>query len=178
MIKSIENKFKKLELQRVAIFEEINGLDAHLFNQKPSAEAWSVAQICVHLMQAEVGSLNYLKKKVSHTTQIPNAGVKSWFRSKTVWFYLNLPIKIKAPAILEELPKSSNFIDIQNNWASQRLDLQEFLTLCPDRLAVSEIWKHPLAGKMNIAQMLDFFYWHSKRHHGQIRRTLEKIREN
>ncbi len=177
MKKNIEFKLERLELQRIAIFEEIGGLDAHLFNKKPTPEAWSVAQVCVHLMRAEAGSMAYLKKKVSHTTNIPSAGVRSWFRSKTIWFYLNLPIKIKAPAILETLPDTSDLVDIKNSWASQRLDLQDFLTLLPDRLAESEIWKHPMAGKMNIAQMLDFFYWHSKRHHGQIKRTLEKIRE-
>ena len=38
-----------------------------------------------------------------------------------------------------------------------------------------EIWKHAVAGKMNISQMLAFFNMHFNRHRKQVYRTLAEL---
>jgi uncharacterized damage-inducible protein DinB len=171
----IQNLFHQLESQRLGLIQELSKLDNSTLNKRPKPEAWSVMQNLLHLVMAEASSVAYMRKKLSFTSQLPKAGFKSRFRRMLLSFAFALPFKFKAPKGLDTLPEFTDFNELSNKWASQRLDLQGFIETLPDNVIDSEIWRHQVAGKMNIAQMLDFFYEHVKRHQGQIKRTLHDI---
>ena len=146
-----------------------------ILNKKPTQEVWSTVQVMQHLMAAEMRSLAYMRKKLSFTSQVPKAGFKSRMRRLMLRIAFNTPFKFKAPYNLETFPDYGDFTDLKNKWASQRLDFQTFIETLPDNVLAGEIWNHQIAGKMNIAQMLDFFHDHVKRHQGQIKRTLKQV---
>jgi uncharacterized damage-inducible protein DinB len=168
----IQQLWSRLENQRVELTHLISQYDNTTLNKKPTPEAWSALQVVAHLMSAEQASLDYMKKKLSFTSKVPKAGLKSWFRRFALSVVFALPFKYKAPALLEKLPEQSDFKELTSKWASQRLELLDFIEKLPDNVINGEIWRHQLAGKMTIAQMLDFFYTHSKRHTVQIKRTI------
>jgi uncharacterized damage-inducible protein DinB len=164
----IQTLFNQLESQRLALMTELSSYNNTVLNKRPNSEAWSVAQIISHLMSAEASSVAYMRKKLSFTSHIPKAGFKSQLRRLMLSLAFALPFKFKAPKSLEIMPNFIDFNALENQWSSQRLDLQLFIESLP-----GEIWRHQILGKMNIAQMLDFFQDHVKRHHGQINRTLK-----
>jgi hypothetical protein len=167
--------FIKLENQRMALMALLNAYDNTLLNQKPSPQAWSVAQVMLHLMNAETASLAYMKKKLSYTNKIPRAGVLSFFRRMGLSILFSLPFKFKAPKNLETFPEYSNINDIKNQWASQRLELQRFMEALPEKMFYTQLWRHAVVGKMSVSQMLSFFHDHTERHISQIERTIEKV---
>ena len=171
----IQTLFHQLESQRLQVIQELSSYDNSVLNKRPNPEAWSATQNLVHLVIAEAASVAYMRKKLSFTSQIPKAGFKSKLRYMVLNLAFALPFKFKAPKGLDTLPEFTDFNDLKNNWASQRLDLQSFIESLPDNVLESEIWRHQVAGKMSIPQMLDFFHDHVKRHHGQITRTLKSV---
>ena len=175
MTTKVENLFTKLENQRIALMEQLNAYDNILLNKKPSPEAWSVTQVMLHLMRAEAASVAYMKKKLSYTNKIPKAGLTSFFRRLSLRILFSLPFKFKAPKDLETFPDYTNFNELKNQWASQRLDLQHFMDNLPDNMYKTELWRHAIVGKMTIPQMLDFFQDHTQRHIQQIERTIKKV---
>ncbi len=176
MTPKIQKLWHRLEAQRLDLMQLMAQHNNPTLNKKPAPEAWSALQVIHHLMDAEQASLAYMKKKLSFTSKVPKAGFKSRWRRFLLRIAFAIPLKFKAPTTLEHFPEQSNFADLSNQWASQRLELQSFIENLPDNVVQGEIWRHQIMGKMNIAQMLDFFYTHVDRHEAQVKRTIAKVR--
>jgi hypothetical protein len=175
MTPKIEKLWQKLEQQRVDLFKELEKRDPSVLNRKTTPEAWSANQNLEHLLSAEKSSYSYLTKKLSSgTSGIPKAGFKSWGRRLMLRVAFALPtLKFKAPPSLGELPETSDFQDLKKRFANQRAELKNLLDSLPNETLEGEVWKHAVAGKMSIAQMLDFFEDHFDRHEQQLKRALK-----
>ena len=171
----IKKNWDLLENSRMALMQELSKYDNAILNKKPEPNAWSANQNIIHLMEAELGSLAYLRKKLSFGSNVPKSGFKSAFRLRMLKIIFALPLKFKAPPSLKQPAEVSNFNELKSTWASQRLDFQDFIDNLPNNVIYGEIWNHPIAGKMNIVQMIDFFNQHFNRHRLQIDKTLPKV---
>ena len=174
---TIKYQWHNLENKRVKLMTDLSKHNHIVLNKKPTPEAWSTLQVMQHLMTAELASLTYMKKKLSYGVNIPKSGFKSKLRRLALKIVFVLPFKYKAPTQLETFPESGDFEALKTKWASQRLDLQDFIDKLPDNVIVSEIWRHQIFGKMNISQMIDFFETHFDRHQKQIEKTLNTVIE-
>lgn len=175
MKQDIKFQWNNLENKRVALMTSLSKYNNDILNKKPTQEVWSTVQVMQHLMNAEMESLHYMKKKLSHSVNIPKAGIKSRLRRFALRIAFVLPFKYKAPQQLEIFPDYSDFEILKFQWASQRLELQDFIEMLPDNIFCSEIWKHPIMGKMTISQMIDFFELHFDRHQRQIEKTIKIV---
>lgn len=169
----VKNQWRSLEEKRISLMYFLSQYDNNVLNKKPQPDAWSALQTMQHLMNAEAQSLRYMKKKLSYGIKLPKAGFKSWLRRKILKVFFAIPLKYKAPKQLETFPDNAKFEDLKTEWASQRLDFQEFIENLPDKLIDSEIWRHQIVGKMTISQMIDFFEDHFDRHQKQIERAIK-----
>ena len=68
----LKKKFELMEKDKIAIFQKIKGLDNDLLNSPPEPGKWSIIQILHHLIQAEEGTLNYIKKKTQSPEKLQN----------------------------------------------------------------------------------------------------------
>lgn len=143
-------------------------------NRKPGPGQWSVLQIMHHLIQAETLSERYVRKKLSFNPELKPAGLANAFRLFLVRINFVLPFKYKAPPGVGDdvLPDTSTLEDTIQQWRKQRQSLSELLENLPEGYHAKALYKHPLAGKLSLVQMLDFFELHIQRHLGQIERTL------
>ncbi len=175
MTHKVQKLWQTLEQQRLDIFQELASKDPSVLNRKFAPETWSAFQNLEHLIGAESASLAYLRKKMSSGgNNISKAGFKSWVRWALLRLAFALPtLKFKVPAQLPELPETSDFDDLNKRFVAHRLEFKAFLDTLSDDLLESELWKHPSAGKMSIAQMLDFFVDHVNRHRKQLQRTIQ-----
>jgi hypothetical protein len=174
MTPKIEKLWQKLEQQRTDLFKELDAVEPTLLNKQPAPYTWTANQNLEHLLRAETSSLSYLQKKLSSGTDgIPKAGFKSWQRRFLLRVAFALPfLKFKSPKYLGDLPETSDFQDLKARFAAQRAALKNFLDTMPDDLLEGEVWKHARAGKMSIAQMIDFFEDHFNRHEQQLKRAI------
>ncbi len=174
MTPKVQKYWDKIEAQRIHLFEKLDKVDPSVLNRKPSPETWSANQNLEHLIVAERLSLNYLQKKLSNGgSNIQKAGFMAWYRRFALRIAFALPnLKFKAPSFFGDLPETSDFQDIKKRYAAQRLEIKNFLDTLPNNVLEGEVWKHASAGKMTIAQMLDFFEDHVNRHEKQLTKAI------
>jgi len=168
-------QFNAIEKSRKDLFEDLKSYDDEVINKKPSAGAWSIAQVAEHLILAEEGSLKYLQKKTQDTSKIPTAGLKSKWRFLLTNTVFVLNISFKAPKVVVPSNKFYTIEELDAKWSQVRKDTFNLLNKLSDADYKKEIWKHAVAGKMDIYQMLAFFNIHFNRHRKQVYRTLAEV---
>ena len=175
MNQKIQPHWEKLEQDRLSLFQFLGKYPPSVLNQKPAPEKWSVNQNVYHLMEAESASLKYMKKKLSFGTDLPKAGFKSGLRRLALQVVFALPLKFKAPIQLGKMPEDLDYEELKQEWASLRAEYYDFFNEMPDKVVTAELWRHQIAGKMTILQMIDFFEDHVNRHRSQMERTLKQL---
>ncbi len=168
-------KLETLNRQLERLFDELSAVDPTRLLQAPGEGQWSPVQVLQHLMLSENGSMQYVRKK----TQSGYAGLKpsDWqgkLRSLLVGFYLSLPFKFKAPAVVDtpQFPEVKSFEEIREGYLQTRRNLADLLQGLPDEAYAVMAYRHPLGGRMDLNGMLHFFAAHFERHEKQIKRSL------
>lgn len=170
----LEKHIKRLDDKLIQLLKTLKVYSEDQLNRKPDQDKWSVIQIMHHLMLAEGGSLNYVKKKTSFNPELKDAGVKAALRELALSTYFGSPLKRKAPATIsgDKLPAHASFWKTAQDWKNQRSELREFLCTLPPDLLKKEVYKHPFVGRITIYGMMRFFEQHFDRHHKQIQRII------
>ncbi|MFZ4427047.1 MAG: DinB family protein [Saprospiraceae bacterium] len=170
------NRFEQLDQQLENQLKILATQDDQLLFKSPGPGEWSPIQVLQHLLLSERGSLNYLKKKISSGLQaIPPATLLTSVRFLLFRAFLALPIKVKAPkAISEEsFPEVDSIDAVADEYHKLRQDFKALLTSLPEEAFSLEIFRHPRAGKITLAGLIQFFELHFKRHEKQIQRALK-----
>ena len=175
MNKQLQKKFDELENNRKQLLDSIRLLSTEALNTKPDEKSWSVATIIKHLMLAEEMSLKYLQKKTQDTGRADRTGFKNIWRMLIVRGVFFLDIKFKAPAIVTPEVSSETLVQLEQQWSATRADIYKILNALSEEDLQKELWKHALAGKLNVVHMLDFFALHTSRHTAQIQRTVRAV---
>lgn len=158
------------------LLEELSASNDAILNMAALDGGWSAIQTVHHLILSEELSLQYVQKKLSFNPKLEKADFQTRLRAAALWFYLNLPIKFKAPATVneEKLPGFTTFAQTRERWLAIRQKWTAFLEQLPEDLLDKAVYKHPFAGRLSWAGMLRFFRHHFQRHRKQIRHTLDK----
>jgi len=162
----------ELEELRSALLTRLSAVDSSALNRKPVAGGWSAAQVLAHVITAERLSVLYLRKKIQKPESIPRSGAVAALKSWALGLFLKLPVKVSAPARSAEVPESAELSELERDWSEVRSELGDFLKGFPPELASRAIYKHPVAGRLNLEQTLRFLVDHLRRHTGQIERVL------
>lgn len=172
----LEKRFAQLETDRKNLLNELKKYPDDVINKKPSPTAWSVAEVLAHLMTAEEYSLKYLQKKIQNTAESGNEGFKQKWRWLLVKGVFTFNIKFKAPEIVEPKIGFIPLEDLESRWADTRSETAKILNKLSDAEVNKTLWKHAIAGKMNVNHMVQFFGVHFDRHKKQIHRTLAVVK--
>jgi len=167
------NLFNELEINRKSLFDKLDSIDNGLLNFKPDLHSWSVLQVCHHLIVSEELSLLYLNKKLKYKSEIPEAGIRSSFRSFSLNLALRLPFRLSAPQRVSEFPNTLIWIDLKYRWVNVRDGIKEILEKIPGEINDKLVYKHPSIGRLTLYQMLTFFRTHIKRHEDQISKLIK-----
>ncbi len=154
------------------IFDAVNDLSTDRFNQKPDEKSWSVAQIMEHLFLAEEFALSYMNKKMKSQGKLKKAGFSSAFKSKLLNACLRSSVKFKAPSLTNPSENSYDPKEFTKQWLAQDEKFKQYLSDFPAELVYLEIFKHPVVGKLNMLQTLEFMSIHAQRHKNQILKRL------
>jgi len=136
---------------------------------------WSIAQILSHLISSEQLSVRYLNKKIQGIKDASETGFKENLIMMIFVISQRLPLKFKAPKILaENTIKYETSEQITEAWENVRKELKQILTRFNDDQLKRKVYKHPIAGMLNIKQTLRFFREHINHHTPQIIHLLRK----
>jgi len=173
---AFENIFEQLESQRMKTLEGIEHLSVTQLNKSPLPGKWSVAQILSHLISAERLSLTYVQKKIQGVQDVPDSGLWEEVKISVLKISQRIPgIKFRAPKrVVENTALYQDFATIQKEWDSVRHDWNVILGKIQNEHATKLVYRHPLAGYLNIEQCLIFFREHIIHHTPQIKRLIKQ----
>lgn len=144
-----------------------DGLNPDALHAK-SGEEWSGAQILEHLYLAEQGTLGYLKSKMKTTP--PRAGWGAAIRSLLLNRALrNKNKKYRAPKVIGSPSERPEYTTLAQNYRQLRVDMRRMMAEGDPRVFRRALFKHPIAGRLNMLQTLAFLQTHLDRHAEQIR---------
>lgn len=173
MDKALASTFKKLEDQRSALLNQLSNIPADKLNAAPPNK-WSVTQILSHLLTSEKLSTGYMYKKSLGIETLRDSGVKQSVLSVVLKISQRVPLKYKAPKIVEEnTPEAMPLPVVIKQWDEVRTGLKSLLERIDSKHQKRLIFKHPIAGKFNAQQAVDFMYEHVNHHLPQIKSLLK-----
>ncbi len=175
MKSKLQNKIAQLEKDRLTLLNVIKSLSEDELNFKPKKDKWSIIQVMHHLIKSEQLSVVYIKRKISSKSNIDKSNLRSRFNAFILKWGLNLPLKLKAPANVSDVPDFDTFENTASKWNNVRNSFIDLINNTSGEILDKDIFKHPIAGKMNILGTLDFFDAHFKHHQKQIKSLLAKL---
>jgi len=166
----------RIESQREAILSSFQSMTPEQFNRTPSTGKWSAAEILSHIIAAEKLSVMYMQKKVQGIRQAKSSGVWEEIKITILVISQRLPgLKFKAPPrVVENTKFFRDLPAIQAEWENIRKELRMLLGQIPDDSRTRLIYKHPIAGYLNIRQALIFFHEHVYHHAPQLQKLLNQ----
>lgn len=162
--------FSSLEAQRHHLLEKAKIASAR-FNTSPGNNKWSIHQILAHLVAAEKLSVQYVRKKMQGIDQAKDAGLIESLKMIVLKISQQLPFKFNAPQPVVALTATySNLDELITDWNNTRITLKNLLEEIRDDQTKRLIFKHPVVGKLDITQALEFMKEHVAHHLPQLKR--------
>jgi len=137
-------------------------------NYKPSENEWSISQVIEHLIESETGTNKYINYKLKNIEEQPRTGIRSFVSSKILNKKMKSNEKFKVPSILSEPIIGNGYSELKEKWDNSRMFLIKTVETFPKGKMKKAIFKHPVAGLLNINQTLFFLINHINHHIPQI----------
>lgn len=169
MIKKLDN----LEADRNELFLWLSQHDKKELTNRPHAYSWNALEILYHLLLSEAGTLRYIRKKLQYSPNgLPDAGMFSHFKTVALEWILKTPIKIKAPAGLDNFPEEPLLEKIDADWSASRLEFKKMVEELSEKQLKWQLFKHPIIGRIGIEDTVKFLSAHYHHHKKQIKRLI------
>lgn len=171
MISTLKNDFNEIETSRTQLFKDLENLTEDQLNFKPSPSEWSILEVMHHLMMAEGGSVLYLQKKLTNGLEgIPEVDAEADERFSQLTDYMQGDNRTQAPPVVSPTFERSTLTATREGWDKIRQDTATQLERFGETDLNKATYKHFVAGRMTVGQMLGFFRLHFNRHLNQIDR--------
>lgn len=169
-----QNLFEELEAQRIKILDSVRQLTPEQLNKSMKPGKWSVSQILSHLITAERMSLKYIEKKMQGIHDVADSGWWEELKLLALKVSQRLPgIKFRAPKrVVENTTFYLDYDTIRKEWDGVRNEVRVMLSKMDSAQAKKLVYRHPIAGYLNIRQCLIFFREHIIHHTPQIKRLV------
>jgi len=119
-----------------------------------------------------------MKKKSLGISELKNSGWRETIKLFLLIISQRIPVKYKAPkVIVQSTPEVLVLHDLIKQWKTERQNLSNFIESIEERNITKKIFKHPIAGMLNIAQGISFFEEHIIHHKPQTKRLIKKVSE-
>jgi DinB superfamily len=168
----LEQGFRRLEDARSRALALLEGHGPDALNRPPGAGRWSALQVLHHVVEAEAGTLGYVRKKMQAGSALPRSGVASGIRRAAMQLALGLPLRFRAPAVAATVPAAVDPDVLCARWAEVRRGWQELLDAFPPDLEGRLVFRHPVAGRLSLADTLAVLQAHLDHHVPQLKRAL------
>ena len=159
------------------VWQQVNGLPESTLTCQPPHGGWSIQQVIQHLALSEQLSLAYLKKKTLDLQRIPRRDIWYPWRKLALKAYLRSPLRYKAPGLVTEdkFPSEESMTQTVERLKANQTDLKAMVGGLPTEVIRMMVYRHPIAGRMDLDGMFLFFIEHIRHHQRQIQRILDSL---
>ena len=175
-VKQFQRRLSRLNAGLERLLQTMEQHSERELSRSPVPGAWTPLQTLHHLYLAERASLDYLLYKRREQTDVPRSNIAARLRGQLVRASLLSPLKFKAPATTDsqrvESAKDLTVETLAYDFRELRRQLGVFFHDLPTGWARGAVYKHPVAGRLTLRDMLGFFIVHQRRHAQQITRAL------
>jgi uncharacterized damage-inducible protein DinB len=170
----LQRLYDQLEAEKQSILSSINNLSHEQLHFSPKGR-WSVAQILSHIISSEQLSIKYLNKKMLGIQQLNNSGLVEEMQMIVLIVSQRLPFKFKAPkVVVDSTTHYESLESLVTAWGEVRNELRIVLERFKETELKKKIFKHPIAGMLNILQAVRFMREHLIHHTPQIKNLLKQ----
>lgn len=159
---------RTIDRQRAALLAEVAALSEaeRLWRRAPSA--WSAVDVIEHLVLAEQVVLGDLETAATR----PDAPrqLRHRVRAVIVWIVLRFGIRVSVPAEAMRPAGNASFETLQATWNTQHRALRTFVERLDAAGLQRHVFRHPIAGPLNVVQALRLLSAHLTTHQGQLHR--------
>lgn len=151
---------------RRKIYQAIDGLTDHEFNEKPSTGGWSPKQILEHLALMET----YIAARISKELKNPDSPRAS---KKMIMLPGSLVLKDQLPEQTEPTDQYKTVSELKEELHNSRIYLLDvYDASCKDALKEKSL-EHPNMGSIPLHQWFPFVGMYEKCHLKQLRKTID-----
>jgi hypothetical protein len=172
----LSRKLDNLEKSKKDLTTFLQAVDRNALTFKMNETKWSTIQICFHVIKSEQLTTLSLNKNLQLKDNLKKSGFISLVRDASLGLVLKSKIKLKAPAIVAKMPDNYDFEELMKKWETIRVSLKNYLDNFPENYLRKEIYKHPIAGWLNLSQTLNFLQNHFDHHKVQIIKLIEEYK--
>lgn len=170
MLPEISQKFTRLEQIWQNYFQIIDGASEEQRHFKPAPDKWCMLEVAQHIIGSENGTLRFFSKYQPKQVKMTDK-VSGVVRSLVLTLALKSPFKFKVPNVPGLNPKNiHSWEQIIAEWRDIQNGLRQYFQDFPSEHLNHIVFKHPVAGKFNVFQTLDFLNEHATHHLFQLER--------
>ena len=136
---------------------------------------WSIIQVYSHLNMAESGSIRYMTKKMQAGDKLGQFTSFGRFRYMLTKGLLQSSLRWKAPKVVSQPKGDFSLKEMREEWAKTREATKQYVEAYPEHLLNRAVYKHPFAGRLDLAGAIGSFIYHQRHHMHQIKRIRKKI---
>lgn len=162
-----------MEQDRIELLGKLKPYPKEMLDSSPTPGRWSINQILSHLITSEQLTLIYLKKKSLGVDQLANSGLVEDVKMVLLKISQRLPLRFRAPdLVVKNTPAPAPLQELEVRWDVLRREFRDFLETVKEENLGKLIYKHPVAGRLNVLQCVVFMHEHFQHHRPQINRTV------
>ena len=141
-------------------------------HEQPSG-GWNALQVTEHLITSEYGTLHYLLKKTqAPASELEESDEQSAEASRKLNLALKSDLKWEAPGVLAPPSGAHSLAELTAKWDELRKGWFQLLSSIDEAYIRKQVFKHPIAGRIDLLQTLSFVENHIHHHVHQIRRIV------
>lgn len=165
-------RLDRLEAARERALSLLDGRELAALARPPGPGRWSALQVLHHVVEAEAGTLAYVRKKMQAGPALPRGAVSSRLRRAILGIALALPLRFRAPAVAAVVPDTVDPAALRARWEEVRREWRDLVLSFPRDLEARLVFRHPVAGRLTLADTLAVLQAHLLHHVPQVRRAL------
>jgi hypothetical protein len=168
--------YQRLEASRARALALLDPHGREALNRPPRPGRWSALQVLHHVVESEAATLAYVRKKMQAGSDLPPAGLASRLRRTAVALALASPLRFRAPAVAAAVPDEVDAAGLRERWERVRKDLRDLLDAFPPEIEGRLVFRHPVGGRLGLADTLAVLQAHLDHHLRQVKRALSEPR--
>lgn len=141
--------------------------------QQPNG-GWNALQVTEHLIASEYGTLQYLMKKTQASAhELEPSDEQTAEASRKLNLALKSDLKWEAPNVLAPPSGQHSLPSLISRWEELRSAWFSLLSTLDEAYIHRQVFRHPIAGRLDLVQTLAFVENHIHHHVHQIRRIVQ-----
>jgi hypothetical protein len=161
--------FQELEMQRIVLLAQLAGWSSGRLSFRPEPGVWSTVEVLDHIVRAETGTIAGVRAGLQNPHMLggeDRPGIAALDRA------LRSEQRFKVPPAAQSIhpDAQTSLPEVASRWQHTRAEMGSLLeTLTPDDMHRG-VFRHPFAGWMTMAEVLNHLSAHLYHHEFQLER--------